>query len=262
MSTSIYDNVLAERWHRYLPPARPSAGDLEIYDLAMREPKRSLLLGSTPELRSLAGRHGHTLTVAEGDRNVFKTLRSMMTHDADEECICCNWLELSSPKRFELAIADGSINMLPPDTHERFIERMAKHLDPEGLFLCHCHMVSEPEFETEAEIFGWARTQDEHIYTATRQHLCMLWLNRDNGEINNEDCWRRFQELHRAGVVRASELQEFERLFEHDKISVYFITRKRFSELVSPYFEIEAARCAGDYTFHEEKPIYFLRRKP
>ena len=128
---------MAERWHLNKPPARPSAGDVKIYQSFMRQPARTLLLGATPEIRSLARQHGHALTSVDVDDRVYRGLESLVTWPAGEkeEFVCADWLQMDLGKEFDLVIGDGSINMIPSPSHATFLQRVAAHTRPGGLVL-------------------------------------------------------------------------------------------------------------------------------
>jgi hypothetical protein len=261
MSDSAFDRAMADRWHIYKPPARPSAGDVAIYEEYMREPADMLLLGATSELRSLAHRYGHRLTAVDVDADVFHSLRRLVHPQGNEEFIACDWLDMALGRKFDLIAADGSLNMIPHDAHERFLERVADHLADSGRALLHVHVCGETRFASPREVVAWARTVDQDFYTATRKHLCMLWLDPATRTISNAECLNRFRDLHREGILRDEELAHLQKIFHGDSLVLHFVERKEFEALLGRNFEIEDIRFAGDYENHEMKPIYCLRKR-
>jgi hypothetical protein len=254
---------MAERWHLYKPPARPSAGDVAIYESFMAEPARTLLLGSTPEIRSLARRYRHRLTAVDVNEQVYHALAELVTHPGGEKAsfVCRDWLQMDLGEEFDLVIGDGSINMLPPQTHETFLERLAAHMRPGQVLLLRAYVMDEPRIQTAEAVFERARELREDLYTATKIHLSLLWLDRETGEMSNALFWTKLQELHGQGVTTAEEHRSLGTIFAHDSLSVYFLSRPRFEAQTAPYFSLQDILYAGDYESHELKPIFCLRRK-
>ena len=258
-----FDRDMAERWHLYKPPARPSPGDTAVYESFMREPMRTLLLGSTPEIRSLARRYGHHLTAVDLDPQVYRALERLVDSPGGEaeRFVCCDWLEMELQLKFDLVIGDGSINMLPPCRHAKFLERLAAHSKRGSLLLLRSYLLEEPRFETPDEVFARFRDTEDDLYTATKIHLSQLWADRETGEMSNAVFWANLQELHNRGVTTEDEHRELGRILAEDTLSVYFVKRAEFEEQVAPYYVVEDILTAGDYESHEMKPILCMRRK-
>lgn len=263
MEACAFDREMAERWHLYRPPARPSPGDIAIYESFMCERARTLLLGSTPEIRSLARRYGHDLTAVDLDERVYRALEGLVDAPGGEaeRFVSCDWLEMELRAKFELIIGDGSINMLPPHRHTRLFERLARHSEPGSLLLLRAYLLDEPRFSTPGEVFARFRGTKDDLYTATKIHLSLLWVDRETGEMSNAVFWANLQALHDRGVTTEDEHRELARIFAEDTLSVYFVKRADLEEQVSPYFVLEDTLTAGDYESHELKPILCLRRK-
>jgi hypothetical protein len=261
MDSEAFDRAMAERWHLYKPPARPSAGEVEIYRSFMREPRRTLLLGSTPEIRSLAQRYGHRLTVVDKDAAVYRALAQLTSPAGEATFIEADWLEMTLDARFELAIGDGAINMIPPSTHARFLERVATYLEPGGTLLLRAYILDEPRFSTPEQVFERFRDGGADIYTATKIHLSHLWIDRATRAMSNVVFWRNLRELHRQGVITDDEIRALGRILEDDALSVYFVARDQLEAQAAPYFTLEEVRSGGDYEASELKPIFCFRRK-
>jgi hypothetical protein len=261
MTKGTFDLAMAERWGRYRPPARPSAGDLAIYRSLMQAPVRTLLLGATPEIRSLAHQLGHRLTIVDRSEDVYRALTSMVEPLGAEEFRCGDWLEAACGEQFDLVVGDGSLNMLPLHLHARFIDHVAARTKPGARALLHVHLVREPVFATAEAVFERFREGSQHIYTATKLHLSMLMLDRETGEVSNADVWTTILELHARGAIDESTFCALRDILEGDALSVHFVHESRFRELVAPLFDVESVHCAGNYELHEAKPIYCLRRR-
>jgi hypothetical protein len=261
MREGTLDRAMAERWRLYRPPARPSAGDVAVYRSLMQAPTRTLLLGATPEIRSLAHQLGHRLTIVDRSEAVYQALTSMVKPLGAEEFHCGDWLEAEGGEQFDLVVGDGSLNMLPWAMHARFIDRVAARTRPGGRVLLHVHLMREPVFATAEDVFERFRESSQHIYTATKLHLSMLLVDRETGEVSNADVWRTLLDLRARGAIDEEPFRTLRDILEDDALSVHFVQEARFRELVAPCFAVESVHCAGDYELHEAKPIFCLRRR-
>lgn len=259
--SSPFDRDMAARWHRYRPPARPSASEVRLYEELMRVPADTLLLGATPEIRSLAHRYGHRLTAVDMNAEVFAGLQRLVSPPGRESFVCANWLEMELGAAFDLVVGDGSINMLPPGEHVPFIERVAAHTRPGGLAALHVHLLVPPPLPTVEEVFRKCGGGPGHIYEKTRHYLCLLWADPETGEVRNAACWHRLQQLRAEGVISEGDFAALREILEFDRLSVFFIRPERFRELVAPYFSIEAKLVADDYASAWVKPLFLLRRQ-
>ncbi len=193
MPQDAWDTERAKHWHLFLPPARPSRGEIAQYERAFlsfpTNHHQDLiwgLLGSTPELRSLAAKYHHELLCIDKDSGVFETLRSLVNPQYSEIFICSNWLTVENVKPVDVFFADGSLNMLPLPNHGDLLRKIYNWLTPQGWALLRVHMVGPSKFATPQEIFKWYRESKtkEPVFTATRTYLDMLWLEPETLRLN------------------------------------------------------------------------------
>jgi len=256
----------ARNWHLFRPPARPSRAEVVHYAAALRDAPRDQpwgLLGSTPELRSLVAGERHPLVCIDRDPMVFAALRSLVTVQGDESFVCSDWLAAEPPVPFSALMGDGSINMLPPDRHEAFLARAHAMLTPGGLALLRVHLTAPPRFRDPAAVFAWYRTTDrrEPVFTATRTHLDMLWLEPGSHRLNFGDCHARLERLHHDGVIGPDEFEGYHRLLRFNRIDLWYIARRRFEAMAAPWFDIQSIEHGCDYTGAAQHPVYLLRRR-
>jgi hypothetical protein len=261
-----WDERRARAWRRFLPPARPSPGELSVYEDALfREeseaPLHCILLGSTPELRSLVHRHAYRLTVIDWNEAVFRALSPMVDPPGEERFHPANWLELE-PLEVDVALGDGSINMLPVKDHPALLQRVRDVLRPGGLAALRVHVLRPPVFASPAAVFEWYRSsgQREPIFTATRTHLDALWFDAPSQSLDLRGVHERLRALHRSGELRDEELEGYEMLANYDGITLHYSRHEEFLEQARRWFDVEGVRSGGDYTGHASHAVYLLRK--
>ena len=264
-----WDVERAKVWDLFTPPARPSSGEVERYRELLAEfparPSRScLLLGCTPELRSLVHARACPLTCADKSESVFRALERLVETKGQEDFIGSDWQRLQLDTCFDIVLADGSLNMLHPCDHEAFLQLVYKALPPEGLALLRVHLLGEPQFADPHDVFAWRRVDAPHenIFTATRTHLDMLWYEeKPEKVIDFERYHERIRALHHEGGMNDEEFAAYDSLLPYNRIKLYYVEQAAFEALCDPLFTIEDVRCGKDYPCHEQHPIYALRKR-
>jgi hypothetical protein len=100
---------MAKRWDEWGPPLRPSPEDVRLFAGEARATQRNLLLGSTPELQSLA--------FASVDSNES----SLRVHA--RKGLMADWRRLPfRSATFDSVIGDGSLNVFEGDPSLLFNE--------------------------------------------------------------------------------------------------------------------------------------------
>lgn len=260
-SEQHYGQDKALQWRLYRSPARPSPTDLALYAAHIEPSGGFLLLGSTPELRSLARRHDKPLTAVDASVEAYRALEALVTVPGEERFVCSNWLEMDLGETFELVLGDGVINMLPPALHPALLERVAAHTRPGGLFILHAHAVTEPEMATPEEVIRWYRTSGMELYTATANHMCALWANPADGGVPTPDFLLRYRQLLVDGVIDPEEYRDVEAMLQGDALTLYLVDVDRVRALAGPFFELEAIHYSDDYGCPQAKPFLLLRRR-
>lgn len=265
---SHWSTDLARAWSLYVPPARPSAGETRLYQQLIEEHRlynssHWLLLGSTPEIRSLSGRYARTLLAVDINPGVFAELAALVDPIGEERLVCGDWSAIELPSPVSAGFADGSFTMVHPRGHDTLIRNIARMFVPGGIFVVRVHLRVNPPFSSAEELFEALRKHGsaESIVTRARSCLDMLWLNPETGHISVPDMNARIRMLHERGVLSDEEYAPFSRLASYNKLDLYYSTRDSFEALISPYFEIVSHSTSGDYTGHELHPIYVLKRR-
>lgn len=112
-----YWGKISERFDEWTSPLRPSSEDVDIFKNLLEPSSRTLLLGVTSELQSLA-----SIAV---DHNP----RAIEVHRAN--AILGDWRDLPFGPEFDSAIGDGCLNVFQ-GTPELFFQQMRKVLKKNG----------------------------------------------------------------------------------------------------------------------------------
>jgi hypothetical protein len=133
-----YLKQFAQRWAAVTPPMRPSQEELIRYEKFLLEanPLRcatALILGATPELRSLALKYHLQTTGCDIDDGVWKALTSLRTVAGEEHFIHGNWLNLPESRRYDFILGDCSFNMLTREEMQVLAAKVRALLKEDGV---------------------------------------------------------------------------------------------------------------------------------
>jgi SAM-dependent methyltransferase len=255
---------LAARWRLFMPPARPSAGLVAVYEgEAAKTHPHSLwgLLGCTPEIRSLAGKYRREIVCIDQNPHMYSAMTSLCRPSAKETFICADWLEVQPPRPFDIIFADGSITMLPLDRHPQLLQKISRMLKPEGLAVMRVHIDTPPRFKSPTQIISWYREShpDLPLYTAAKIQFDLLLLNRQTHQVHPSDYRETILKLYDEGIITALELDKSLHLHVHTVLN--YTPPEDFETLVSRHFTTVGIHNAGDFPGHENIPVYVLRKK-
>ena len=270
MAQGAWNIERAKNWHLFLPPARPSPGEVVQYEQAVlsfsfndSQLLRWGLLGATPEIRSLAAKYHREILCIDKDNGVFETLRSLVNPRYPEKFICSDWLAVEDITPVDVFFADGSLNMLPPEKHEVLLRKIYNWLTPRGWLLIRVHLAGPSRFTSPQEVFAWHRKNKtgEPVFTATRTDLDMLWLEPETLKLNFVEFHKKIKMLYDEKLITQEEFEGYNKLLQFNRIDLFYTTRERFEDLVSGLFHIESIRSGEDYTGCQYHPLYILRKK-
>lgn len=262
-----WDAQRAHAWHLFMPPARPSPGEVAIYERALqqeieRHVPDCLLLGSTPELRSLAHRYRCPLRCVDRNGEVFRILGSMVDPSGPVRFEECDWLAMEDRPTADAIFADGSMNMLPLARHAPFIEKLHAALRPGGLAALRVHLVRAPRFADAEAVFRWCRRRRRPapVFSTTRTHLDMLWMDPRRQAVDFVEVHGRLHALHERGVITDDEFDAYDRLVAFNRITLHYARRRDFERDATRHFRIEGIARGRDYAADEQHPVYLLIR--
>jgi len=128
----------AKKWSFVTPPMRPAPEDLAFYEEALLESKpaaggTALILGATPELRSLALKFGLRPAGCDVDADFWQAMTYLRTVEGEEDFIHGDWLDLPAVPRYDIILADCSLTMLEWKKMEVFVPRLRAMLKRGGI---------------------------------------------------------------------------------------------------------------------------------
>jgi hypothetical protein len=127
----------AKKWSMVTPPMRPSPRELAFTERALigaglRNGAAALILGATPELRSLALKHGLKTTGCDIDEGFWHAMTLLRTVEGREEFIRSNWLDLPGDRRYDVILGDCALSMLSWEDCQALISKLSTLLNHDG----------------------------------------------------------------------------------------------------------------------------------
>lgn len=266
----LWGQERARHWDWFAPPARPSADEVGFYELeAGRGPDgtggaepRWALLGSTPELRALAGRRGVRLDVVERHAGVYETLGHGLPPRPLESFLPQDWTALEAQEAWGTVLADGSLNMLPGALQDGLITRVHRALRSGGRWLLRVHLSAPARFASLEAVFRNYRERHarEPVFSAVRTDVDMLMMDPATGAVDFQSVLGRLGALHTAGGMTDAEWEAFRRLAPFNRIRLHYRSRESFEASLRGRFHIRAVHVAEDYVLAAQHPLYVLEK--
>ncbi|MBI3032211.1 class I SAM-dependent methyltransferase [Candidatus Woesearchaeota archaeon] len=253
-----------DAWHKAIYPARPSLQEIDIFDELMRDfkHKKLLILGSTPEFRDLGAKNNLQVTCADANSDMLEGMKQLMYYkNTHEQLVACNWLALPfQDSSFALVYGEQSINVLPLEQWEHFLQNVFRVLEPNGRFVLKI-MMRKPGDE-KSILSTFKKRNYDLAYIKLKAFGSLLPLT--NNSLCIGDSVTYVTDLFKRSIVSSECYQRF--LYHVDDIGksglrAYMMDKELFELLLSNYFHIEKKVHGADFEFHEHHPIYVLKKK-
>lgn len=252
-------------WKAMLPPARPSVEMLALYEKSMLNLNSNKsgdwgLLGCTPELRSMAGKYGRSLTCIDINSNSYTALGSMCTPPEKEDFVEGDWLETKLPEAFDLILGDGPMVMLPQELYPALLDSMSRMLKPGGHVITRIMSCDDQMYTTAGDALDWYRNS----YTGEEPLPCMLtdlWLlcmNRETMAIKKTDYIKWLNELYQNKTITKDEYLELDSPIMN--VDLHCTNRQILEHLIKNTFEIISIEKPTDFIGSGYYPVCTLRK--
>jgi len=127
-----------KKWQSVTPPMRPSQEEMASFEKALidsglKEGAEALILGATPELRSLTLKLKLKTTGCDIDKEFWEAMTFLRTFEGAEEFIHGNWLDLDEDRQYDFILADCSLTMLSWEEIQILVPKLRSLLKDGGL---------------------------------------------------------------------------------------------------------------------------------
>jgi ubiquinone/menaquinone biosynthesis C-methylase UbiE len=153
---------IAANWKYHYPPGRPGTEEQVVYEqflnkaLAGKSTKRVLVLGSTPEIRTILAKYPDIeVTILDRNIEMMLAMTELVEGDTSREVwIKGNWLSISFLESyFDVVMGDLVICNILRESQELFINQIKKFLKSDGAWVSRIYSVCNyTEFRTIAEL--------------------------------------------------------------------------------------------------------------
>lgn len=134
---------LAGKWMYYIPPGRPSRGDIDCFREIIKsffgnsKNLNALVLGATPEFRDLLSELGATVSLIDKNPYMVSAMNFLRVYQNPEAVIIDDWFEAlpKHTRKYDLILSDFTQGNIPYAKQKTFYKLIAGALMPGGLFI-------------------------------------------------------------------------------------------------------------------------------
>lgn len=272
---------MLERWALYMPPGRPSERDVWVFrerllaalearpQVSAAAPAAVLVLGSTPELRSmLAALPQVKVTVIDYLLPMLEAMSELVTGDLQTETwVKGDWIEAPlAPGHFDAVVSDLVLANLPTERQHRLGARVAELLAPGG------HWINRVDCVDQNSLFlDLDQLLERFISLGDTSQSTVCYLRACGGlrywdPVSGYQSWKGFGEalsryrdderfVHPSPV--ANELMQAVWAITYPFDKPYWLQRKAdLDHMLGEYFTIEFEELDLDAARHHERGYY------
>jgi len=259
----------ARLWDNFEPPTRPSRYDIAVFrkylDQKIKQKGKNtkvLILGSTPELRSIVSQRKITAYVVDYHKENYRSLTRLKEHKGKEILIQQDWRDLKLKDKFDLVFAEASLNMLRKDEVGKVIKKVNDALEKDGLFVNKTWILLEKKLTMEG-IMKLYRSKYNHKrfkFALPLHYYSIACRNRKQAAPVKEE-YRRMKRLYEKGILTKREFESFCNLgYEDSELEVHLPKKKGFEKTARKYMKIK--RVIYPKPIGPNKiPVYVLVKK-
>lgn len=243
-------------WSKIKPPVRPSADVISHMRRTITPNSRVLILGSTPEFRSLAHEIGCEVIVADESREIYENVEALVTKKGPEHFLHLRWKELRELNLLcDYVLADGSFNMMPLSDAAQVVDATAANLAPGALALVHIHYRVPSEHDSPLEIVQacLANHAEGLLFQNTWVDLANYFCDSASGGFRYAEWSRSIDTMYSEGHLSSDQHRQLS-LGLHD-IWIFMHPELPFKALWQDAFSLEAEFQPKDYTNGHLHPV-------
>lgn len=264
-SLGVSPREVAQVWKRFTPLIRPSERGLRIYAQHLEQARNKgagavLVLGATPELRSLALHRGFKVVYADRDPLMIQAMNLLMDYSGVdgtlETSLECDWLRIPHKlSTFKVVLGDSSLNHLSMGQMETLLAKLGGLITDSGS-LC-LRVITYPRSRKQStveEIFTAYRERAESEKTEMFRDLYMQLLfakdvyRKSVRTSSHARLAGQLKKSYHSGEIAKDEFNAFAPV-EHAEYTPTVPFRGEFRRLLSPEFRIDSVHNL-EYTEH------------
>lgn len=267
------------QWQLHKSPSRPSRIDIKIYENFLRKLKnfkKVLILGSTPELRDLAHKYNKQVVIIDISLIMMQAMSELMRYKSKIEkeiWVKANWLDnILAENYFDIVIGDLVVENIPFKLQGKFCQKISSLLKREGYFIVREVFLSDKNLSFDQIIEKYLQLEDitlrgknligefitDLMWCTARDHPPYVWntikaINFFKKYIKKEKSHKRKEKLKRI-------LDDTCCLYGQEKIW-WVPPKKTYENNFKKYFKIISAMNANDYYAGDYTSIFLLKNK-
>lgn len=272
-SNILWHQSVSKKWKFYKIPARPSRGDVKVYEKlfsgAIKGKKNSkvLILGSTPELRDLAHKYKTEVTIIDISLEMMMAMRQFMKYKDEtekESWVKSGWLKnpLDS-EYFDVILGDFVNENIPFNLHKEFYKELARLLKKNGYFITRVMHCPSKKTLPEETIAKYLKLKD--FVNLLEEMFFDLLVNSakppsfemptKNAILSLED-YKKGQKNKKLLDSAINKLN-----FLYSPKTWWGTTKEIFQSRIKKNFQINKIENARNYSSANYYPIYLLKKK-
>ncbi|MDD5627397.1 MAG: class I SAM-dependent methyltransferase [Patescibacteria group bacterium] len=259
---------IAQDWQKWQGTTiRPLAEHIAIYEkhfrkLAQGKKPRLLILGATPELRTLGHKYKFEITCADRNLNIYLAMNLLTRGQVEKEIFVKNdWRDLSLENGYyDLVAGDDVLNMLSWPEWDSLFAKVSSLLKSKGYFSTHLIVKHCDEWNREKleNVFKkYERGEIKNPQDFLVQAAATMWNPR-----TYEFSWQKF--LKKVKYLKdrkkiKSDFGIYARYKNFAGVSV-LPPQKKFEKLARKYFKIISCDYAKQFEYCKSEPVYLLQK--
>ncbi len=263
----------AKLWQTYEPPLRPSAGDLLIYDLAMKTfkgkpfEKKALLLGDCPELRDLLAQHQYQTTVVANNPIAIIAMNELLTFAGEkkEKVVIMNWQDIDFESgSFDLVLCDWGLNSLPEWLdYTVVLHQVAKVMKDNASFVTRINIYQpDRKIRSVKQIMSDFAMLPQHKFSFLLELEMYSTISTYNEKTFQIDLGKFYRDevtaAYHNGQMTFAEWQEF--YYPFFDVVMTYPRQSDWENLLQRFFFMQTMKHGGDYLFSDNNPLYICQK--
>jgi len=235
---------------------------VRYFDQRVQPGAHVLVLGCTPELRSICHRKGAKVVVLDRSREVYDNVDGMLNERGEEIFFQGDWRNFQTQLRFDFVFGHGSLSMLDFEGLEQVLQNVSSLLRPSGECVFQIHTYGAPRFSTAASVVDHFRAEHMHqIFTATWFDIANLVNDTSKGGFNYLAWKSQLANELKSGLLSQADYEALMKPLQGHDIDIFLHDESKLEAAFKKHFSRIERYHSKDYPRSEFHPIFAMVRE-